>query len=187
MNKYRTRIYSHYVEAGNEVYVPDCLQDLENRGPTMRYVIDAFFPVDKSAVILDLGCGHGTLVHFARQAGYSNIQGVDAVQGVLKPGGRWIIHAPNGNSPFFGTIRYGDFTHEQAFTPSSLQQLLKASGFARIEFAECAPRLYGVKSAIRVILWQLIRLLYRLILTAETGDYGRGAIVTQNFYAVAQK
>jgi predicted TPR repeat methyltransferase len=27
--------------------------------------------------ILDLGCGHGALVHLARQAGYRNIRGVD--------------------------------------------------------------------------------------------------------------
>lgn len=43
----------------------------------MRYVIDAFFPTSKTAAILDLGCGHGTLVHFAQQAGYSNMQGID--------------------------------------------------------------------------------------------------------------
>ena len=243
MSKYRSRIYTHYVEAWDETNVPRSVHDLEDRGPTMRHVIDAFFPADKSASILDLGCGHGTLVHFSQLAGFRNVQGVDvsvqqvelahklgianiqqgdlmetlksippasldavvafdviehftkdelidlvdAVYSVLKPGGRWIIHAPNANSPFFGAVRYGDFTHEQAFTPSSLQQLLSASGYTRFEFAECGPRVHGIKSAIRVVIWQWFRLLYRLILAAETGDFGRGEIVTQNFYAVAYR
>ena len=241
MIRYRNRIYTHYVEAWDETNVPRSVYDLEGRGPTMRYVINAFFPTDKLATILDLGCGHGTLVHFAQLAGFRNVQGVDvsvqqvelasklgianitqgdlietlstvhhesldavvafdviehftkdeligfvdAVHGVLKPGGRWVIHAPNGASPFFGEVRYGDFTHEQSFTPSSLRQLLKASGFSRVEFAECGPRIHGIKSTIRFILWRWIRLFYRLILAVETGDLGKGAIVTQNFYTIA--
>ncbi|WP_445779494.1 class I SAM-dependent DNA methyltransferase [Shewanella sp.] len=243
MSKYRNRIYTHYVETWDETNVPTAVHDLENRGPTMRYVIDAFFPEDKSAAILDLGCGHGTLVHFAQQAGYRNAQGVDAskqqvelarklgitnvVQGdlmetlkaipsesldtviafdviehftkdelidlvdaihaVLKPTGCWIIHAPNAQSPFFGVVRYGDFTHEQAFTPSSIQQLLKASGYRKVNFADCGPRVHGIKSAVRFIMWKCIRIIYRLILIAESGDLKKGEIVTQNFYAVAYK
>lgn len=243
MRKYRSRIYSNYVESWDEKNVPHSVDGLQNRGPTMRYVISAFFPVDKSAAILDLGCGHGTLVHFAQQAGYRNAQGVDvskqqvelarklgitnvvqgdlmetlkaipsesldtvitfdviehftkdelidlvdAIHTVLKPNGCWIIHAPNAQSPFFGAVRYGDFTHEQAFTPSSIQQLLKASGYRKFNFAECGPRVHGIKSAVRFIIWKCIRVLYRLILVAESGDLEKREIVTQNFYAVAYK
>jgi 2-polyprenyl-3-methyl-5-hydroxy-6-metoxy-1,4-benzoquinol methylase len=243
MSKYRNRIYTHYVEAWDKTIVPSSVHDLEGRGPTMRYVIDAFFPADKSAAILDLGCGHGTLVHFAHQAGYHNIQGVDvseqqvflaqklgianikqgdlmetlklvlpssldavvsfdviehftrdelidlvdAIHGVLKPSGCWIIHAPNANSPFVGAVRYGDFTHEQAFTPASLQQLLKASGFIRFSFAECGPRIHGLKSLARVMLWILVRSVFRLANAAETGDVGRSSVWTRNFYSVAYK
>jgi cyclopropane fatty-acyl-phospholipid synthase-like methyltransferase len=209
----------------------------------MRYVIDEFFPVDKSAAILDLGCGHGTLVHFAQQAGYRNMRGVDvsgqqvdlarklgintitqgdlmttlkdipvasldavvafdviehftkdelidlvdAIHSVLKPNGSWIIHAPNANSPFVGAVRYGDFTHEQAFTPSSLKQLLQASGFSSFSFAECGPRIHGLKSLIRVVLWSLAKGVFRLINAAETGDMGRNEVWTRNFYAVGYK
>lgn len=243
MSKYRNRIYMHYVEAWDDANVPNSVHELECRGPTMRYVIDAFFPPDKSAAILDLGCGHGTLVHFAHQAGYHNIQGVDvseqqvylakklgianikqgdlmetlkvippssldtvvafdviehftkdelidlvdAIHGVLKPSGCWIIHTPNANSPFVGAVRYGDFTHEQAFTPSSLQQLLKASGFSRFSFAECGPRIHGLKSLVRVMLWSFVRSVFRLVNAAETGDVGHGAVWTRNFYTVAYK
>lgn len=243
MSKFRERIYAQYVEAHCGASAPRTVADFASRAPTMRHVIKSFFPVEKSAAIVDLGCGHGVLVHFARQEGYRNIRGVDvseqqvalahqlgiehvqkgdlmealtsmppssldavvaldviehftkdelinfvdAVYGVLKPGGRWIIHAPNGSSPFFGPVRYGDFTHEQAFTTSSIRQLLKAAGFSHIEFAECGPRIHGVKSMIRAILWRGIRIFYRLILAVETGALESSSIVTQNFYTVAYK
>lgn len=243
MSKFRERIYAQYVETCDGAPAPRSVDDFASRAPTMRYVIKTFFPSAKSAVILDLGCGHGTLVHFARLAGYSNIHGVDvsgeqvalagqlgidgirkgdlmdtlrsmplssldavvafdviehfrkdelidlvdAVHGVLKPGGRWIIHTPNGSSPFAGAVRYGDFTHEQAFTTSSIRQLLEASGFSHVDFAECGPRMHGIKSLIRVIVWRWVRLLYRLILVVETGDSRQGSVITQNFYSVAHK
>jgi 2-polyprenyl-3-methyl-5-hydroxy-6-metoxy-1,4-benzoquinol methylase len=76
MHNYRTRISSHYVSAWVESNVPSSLAALENRGPTLRYVINAFSPKNKAAAILDLGCGHGTLVHFAHPAGYINTQGI---------------------------------------------------------------------------------------------------------------
>src|SRR5208337_4817517 len=47
--------------------------------------------------------------HFRK---YELLSFVDEVHRVLRPGGRWIIHCANGESPFFGRIRYGDFTHE---------------------------------------------------------------------------
>lgn len=243
MNKYRTRIYAHYVDVLDEDDVPKLLQDLENRGPTMRYVINTFFPKDQKASILDLGCGHGTLIHFAQRAGYSNIYGVDvseqqvalaiklgianirqgnfietlrtiapasldliiafdviehftkdelidlvdAVYVALKPNGCWMIHAPNANSPFVGSVRYGDLTHEQAFTPSSIQQILGASGFNRFIFAECKPRVYGFKSFLRTMLWQIVRSVFNLANAVETGALERGVVWTRNFYTAAYK
>lgn len=243
MKKYRNRIYSHYVETWNEVAVPSTVKDFAGRAPTMQRIINDFFPNEKSASILDLGCGHGTLVHFALQAGYANTRGVDlslqqvdlaqslgianvrqgdlmgtlkalpsasldavvafdviehfakdelidlvdAVHHVLKPGGRWIIHAPNASSPFFGSIRYGDYTHEQAFTPSSLRQLLKSSKYSRVEFAECAPIIHGFKSFLRVMIWKVVRFILRIVDAAETGGIGRDAVLTRNFFAIAVK
>ena len=243
MKNYRNRIYSNYVKSWDKKNVPDSVDELQSRSSTMRYVINAFFPPNKSAVILDLGCGHGTLVHFAQEAGYSNTIGVDvseqqvelarklgiknikqgdlmetlkaipsesldtiiafdviehftkdelidlvdAIHAALKSNGCWIIHAPNAQSPFFGSVRYGDFTHEQAFTPSSIQQLLRASGYSKFNFEECRPRVHGIKSAVRFIIWKCIKIIYKLILTAETGDLKRGDIITQNFYAIAFK
>lgn len=112
---------------------------------------------------------------------------VDEVLRVLKPGGRWIIHAPNGESPFAGAIRYGDMTHEQAFTRVSLAQLFLSSGFHRVECHESGPVPAGLKSAVRWLLWRGIRQFLRLWTAAETGDLGRDAIYTRNLLAVAYK
>lgn len=243
MSKYRDRIYGQYVASSGEASRLSSLADLEGRRPTMEHVISSFFPPKKSSIIIDLGCGHGTLVHFARQRGYSAVHGVDVssqqvalavqlgiegviegdlsttlaalpaesvdaivafdviehftkdeligfvdtVHRVLKKGGRWIIHAPNAASPFAGAIRYGDFTHELAFTRTSLEQLMHASGFARVSCFECAPRVHGLKSAIRVAAWKLARLALQFVETAETGELRRDSIYTRNLYAVVWK
>lgn len=112
---------------------------------------------------------------------------VDEVHRVLKPGGRWIIHVPNGESPFFGSIRYGDMTHELAFTRTSLAQLLLASGFTEMRSFEVQPVVHGAKSALRWLLWRGFRSLLRLYIAAETGDAGGGHIFSQNLLAVAVK
>lgn len=112
---------------------------------------------------------------------------VDEVVRVLKTGGRWLIHAPNGESPFVGAIRYDDITHEQAFTRRSLTQLLLASGFARLECYECGPAVAGFKSAARWVLWRCIHLLLRVWVAVETGFLNGNAIYTRNLIAVAFK
>ena len=40
----------------------------------------------------------------------------DAVQRALKPGGRWILHVPNGEALFGARMRYWDFLATGAFT-----------------------------------------------------------------------
>jgi len=201
------------------------------------------FPADRSVEVLDLGCGHGALIYFARRAGYNNTRGVDGspeqvaaarrlgiegveegdllatlasqmdgsldvvvafdviehftrdellgfvdqVQRVLRPRGRWIIHTPNGESPFCGRMRYWDLTHELAFTRTSIIQLLLSSNFSNVQCFEDAPIRHGLTSADRWLLWQVIRSGLRLYLAAETGDTAGNAIFSQNFLTVAIK
>ncbi len=112
---------------------------------------------------------------------------VDEVLRVLRTGGKWIIHTPNGEAPFVGRIRYGDFTHEMAFTRASITQLLKSSGFAECVCVEDTPVVHGFRSVFRWILWKVIRGGLRLYLAAETGSGERDAIFSQNFLIVAVK
>lgn len=243
MNDLRSRIYQHYVHARGETLAPATVAGFAPRASTLRRLIRKYLPADSTASILDLGCGHGALIYFLRQAGYCNVVGVDVspeqageaarlgIEGiregdlldtlrnlpdhsqdvviafdviehftkdellpfvdevlrVLKPGGRWLIHAPNGESPFVGAIRYGDMTHELAFTRVSLAQLLLSSGFSRVDCHESGPIPAGVKSTARWVLWRGIRLLLRVWVAAETGDLGRDVIYTRNLLAVAYK
>lgn len=240
---YRTRIYTHYVQARTQALAPETLAGLAPRAPYLRRLVRAQFPADKHAAVLDLGCGHGALLYFAHEAGYTNLRGVDGspqqvaaarrlgiagvaegdlrdalaaqadasldvvvafdviehftrdellpfvdqVQRVLKPGGRWIIHVPNGESPFGGRMRYWDLTHELAFTRTSLGQLLLSSGFADVRCFEDAPVVHGAKSALRWLLWKGFRGMLRLYIAAETGDAGGAHIFSQNLLAVARK
>lgn len=110
----------------------------------------------------------------------------DQVLRVLKPGGRWIIHVPNAASPFFGAVRYGDLTHELAFTSESLAQLVLASGFREVQSYEDRPIPHGLKSGGRAVLWRLLRRLLGFYLMVEVGAANQ-PILTQNLLAVAVK
>lgn len=112
---------------------------------------------------------------------------VDEIYRVLRPGGRWIIHMPNAEGPFGARIRYGDFTHELAFTRLSIAQLLKASGFASVQCYEDEPVPHGLKSAARLVLWKLIRAGLLFYIAVETGACDRGAVFSQNLLAVVDR
>ena len=50
---------------------------LDLRAAHLQRLIRQHFPPDKDAAILDVGCGHGAILSFARQAGYHNTVGID--------------------------------------------------------------------------------------------------------------
>jgi 2-polyprenyl-3-methyl-5-hydroxy-6-metoxy-1,4-benzoquinol methylase len=242
-NDYRQRIYAAHLTTHERFHALSPFEELIYRRPHLQNLISKYFPPDRKALILDLGCGHGSLIHFARKAGYQNIRGIDAsmeqvmaakelgIEGIdhgdvmealaaiqpstldcliafdliehfnrnelismvdgayraLKPNGHWIIHTPNAESPLGMRMRYGDITHEIAFTSRSLRQLLGSSGFTRVNCYEDLPVPHGIKSVIRWLLWKIIRNFFRLYLAVETGDSGKTAIFSQNFLAVAKK
>ena len=110
----------------------------------------------------------------------------DNVRRVLKPRGKWLLHVPNAESPFFGRVRYGDFTHELAFTSQSLSSFLKASGFHSVRCLEDGPVPHGLKSIIRFLSWKLLRKVIRVAIVIETGELAKASIFTQNMFAVAE-
>jgi len=239
----RARLYGAYVSARGAQGAPSDLAGLAPRAPYLRRLVREHFPADRAARILDLGCGCGALLHFARLEGYTRASGVDrspeqveaarrlGIAGVtlgdlatslgavedasldvvvcfdvlehldkrevldftdivyrkLKKGGRWIVHAPNGESPFLGRVRYGDFTHEQAFTRESISQVARTAGFRDVLCFEDVPVVHGPISAARRALWHVLRTVLRFWLAVETGDLGASAIFSQNLLAVAEK
>ena len=112
---------------------------------------------------------------------------MDQVNRVLAPGGKVIIHTPNGSSPFSGRVGHGDFTHETIFTRDSLGQLLTSCGFSRIECYEDQPVVHGMVSGLRWLLWRMLRGTLRFYLAVETGNLVREEILSQNLLCVAVK
>lgn len=119
--------------------------------------------------------------HFDKQSVFEILVRAHAA---LAPGGVLVLQVPNGESPFFGRVRYGDFTHELAFTASSLKQLFGATGFASAEILPWRPAVTGARSAVRYIAWRLIEPLVKLPIVIESGG---PRIVTMNLIAAARK
>ncbi|KXB09547.1 hypothetical protein AKJ60_00030 [candidate division MSBL1 archaeon SCGC-AAA385M11] len=82
-------------------------------------------------------------------------------------------------------MRYGDYTHEQSFTQGSLKQILRLTGFRKINCYEDNPPVHGFISLLRCALWKIIRGFFCFIHAAETGS--KNEIFSQNFTAVAVK
>jgi 2-polyprenyl-3-methyl-5-hydroxy-6-metoxy-1,4-benzoquinol methylase len=103
----------------------------------------------------------------------------------LNDGGKIIIHVPNAEGLFGMRIRYGDMTHETAFTPNSIKQLLKTIGFSEIQCFEDKPIVHGLKSLLRRTIWDIFTLYHRMLLMAETGE--NRFILSQNMTVTATK
>jgi SAM-dependent methyltransferase len=132
--------------------------------------------------ILDMIFMRDVLEHFRKD----EIMGIlSACREALRPGGRLLLQVPNAESPSFGRIRYGDFTHEVAFNSASLGQLLHNCGFTADEYHLSGPVLNGAGSLPRLLLWKCVSAFYKILLYAEVGPGRR--IVTQNIIAVAAK
>lgn len=95
---------------------------------------------------------------------------LDLVYRALRPGGTLIIQVPNGDSPFFGRIRYGDFTHENAFTTRSLRQILLATRFTAPRFVSVGPVATSPRSRARRLAWSMVERLYKALVLIEFGE-----------------
>lgn len=129
--------------------------------------------LEKRRGALDLVTGIDIIEHLTKDEALAFL---DACHSALRPGGRLVLQTPNGESPFVGSVRYGDFTHETCFTPALLRQLLELAGFAEVECRETGPMARGAASLLRVAVWRLARMLLLLCNLAETGSAGSGVL-----------
>ncbi len=105
----------------------------------------------------------------------------------LKNGGQWIVQTTNAESPFFGRIRYGDLTHELAFTTSSLKQLTCFAPFSDVHFYNTNIVVHGVKSLLRSLVVFVFRTIFKIFIIAETGSLIGPCITSANVIAVFRK
>jgi 2-polyprenyl-3-methyl-5-hydroxy-6-metoxy-1,4-benzoquinol methylase len=113
------------------------------------------------------------------------VQIVQSINTALAPSGHLLIHVPNGESPFGGRVRYGDFTHELAFTTNTVTQLGKEYGFAAVQVYPSFFYGRGLRELGRKWLWALLQRYYKTLLFIETGK--NPYIVTQNLLALFTK
>lgn len=139
------------------------------------------FLADKSGEF-DVIFGRDLIEHFNRE---EILDILEKIYFSLKDGGALVIQTANAENLLWGRLRYGDFTHELAFTAESLNQVLRFSGFKNISIYPQRPAVHGLKSLFRFILWGCFELKIRLYLLVETGS-GKG-FFTQNIIASARK
>lgn len=106
---------------------------------------------------------------------------------ILSDEGKIIVHIPNAEGIFYGSVFYGDLTHKTCFTRSSFQDILNLAGFKDIEFFEESPTIHGLKSSIRYFLWKIIRTIFGYMYMIETGENLNKVILSRNLLAVVQK
>ena len=67
---YKEIIYKKYTSMNSMKSIPKVLSKTLKRGPLYDFLIINFFPKNKNAKILDLGCGFGDFVWFMKKKGY---------------------------------------------------------------------------------------------------------------------
>jgi cyclopropane fatty-acyl-phospholipid synthase-like methyltransferase len=238
---YRRDVYTHYL--GEETDPGEFVRTVDTRSMDRQFRARwaKFLPADKTAPVLDLGCGWGPFLHYLKGEGHTQLFGVDAspqqveiahrlglagvglgdvfetvdryenyfgcvsafnllehldkdrvipfLRGIcraLRPGGKLLLELPNANSSFGSRTRYWDFTHELSFTPTSMAQLMRVSGFRETEFRERGPVVHGLKSWVRMVLWRVVRLGIRCYLVNEQGESGY-PVYSQDMHVIATR
>ena len=86
MLNFKDRVYAQYLSNRGGAGAPDSIDKSGGRSPFYKYIIKKFFPENFGANIIDLGCGFGALVYYARLQGYSKVIGVDSSSEMVKVG-----------------------------------------------------------------------------------------------------
>jgi cyclopropane fatty-acyl-phospholipid synthase-like methyltransferase len=120
--------------------------------------------------------------HFTRDEVFEILE---LVSKNLKDGGRFIMQVPNGQGIYYTSVFYGDYTHEMAYTESSINQVILNTGFRRASCYPTGPIPHGLKGNIRSFLWKIKVAQLKFWKMVETGN-PRG-IFTQNIIAVVEK
>jgi 2-polyprenyl-3-methyl-5-hydroxy-6-metoxy-1,4-benzoquinol methylase len=74
---YRDKFYNEYLATSGVSSLDQIRVQLTHRRPHIRQIIRSWIPKDRRAAILDLGCGYGAFLYFLKEAGYSNLKGID--------------------------------------------------------------------------------------------------------------
>lgn len=91
MSDWQSKLYAAYVSTGQASGTESATIRLEDHPQHLR-IIRRYMPQDRTLRILDLACGHGTLVFCLRELGYTNVEGVDVSREQVELAHRRGIH-----------------------------------------------------------------------------------------------
>lgn len=151
------------------------------RGTAAR-VADVFEELARHDASLSLILAFDVVEHFSKD---ENLRLFVAIRRALRPDGLVVLQTPNGAALLGGPIIYGDLTHMTIFTPNSLSQLLRRTGFTNLTFRETAPVPKNAVGLARSVIWSLARTIANLVRAAECG--AGQAVWTQNLLCRARR
>ena len=143
---------------------------------------DAFAFLPGNVGKFDIIFASDVLEHIPKEC---TLKFIEMVGLAVKPGGVFIAQTVNAENLLWGRLRHGDFTHEIAFTRTSVKQVVSLAGFKFIDIYPQRPVIHGLKSFIRYCLWRLFELCFRFYLAVSTGS--PDGIFTQNIIVAARK
>jgi SAM-dependent methyltransferase len=100
---WKAQVYERYSGDRIAPLAPASIEGLRSRSHRLKKLIRDHFPINRNAPILEVGCGYGALVYFARGLGYSDIRGVDWSPDQVAEGRRLGIEIERGDA--IATIR----------------------------------------------------------------------------------
>jgi 2-polyprenyl-3-methyl-5-hydroxy-6-metoxy-1,4-benzoquinol methylase len=130
--------------------------------------------LEKSNEQFDLLHCKDLLEHFTKDEAVAFLT---ACHNRLRPGGELWISTFNAQAWFASVTQYADFTHELALTPSSLAQVLRATGFELVSVRGhhgCPSTLAG---KVRRAIFALLNFLGRWLIAARHGRWKTGSNV----------
>jgi SAM-dependent methyltransferase len=112
---------------------------------------------------------------------------LEAIHQALRPGGTLVLRTEN-TAIFTGYYQHTmDYTHAYNFSPQSLDQLLRVSGFSTIQLFGDPQRVTGARSLIHYVLFKLWRRFLRFIYELERPGCVHPTVLTKSIYAVCKK
>lgn len=115
----------------------------------------------------DLIALNDTIEHFPKE---DTVDILKAVRTSLRKGGLLLVRTGNFSTLAGTYLRYKDFTHEIAYTESSLAQVLRMAGFDDIEIRGNRYYVTGIRSLLRVALLRLWFLVLKAVYLVEMGS-----------------
>jgi 2-polyprenyl-3-methyl-5-hydroxy-6-metoxy-1,4-benzoquinol methylase len=135
-------------------------------------------PENKFDVII----ARDVIEHFPRDEAFDLLQKIFEA---LRPGGTFIMQVPNGQGLFYTSIFYGDYTHEIAYTESSVRQVFLNAGFRRVMCFPTGPVPHSLFGLLRIFFWWLKVKHTQFWKMVETGN--PNGIFTSNLIAKGEK